>query len=79
MTIYETLKSEKMTIEELEDLFYEELDEAIDRLEQEKGMRLESARDNLVDAIIYYFEVLREGECTLSFEDITERVKRIFE
>ena len=79
MTIYETLKNDKMTIEELEDLFYEQLNAAIDRLKQEKEMRLESARDNLVDAIIYYFEVLREDECTLSFEDITERVRRTFE
>ena len=80
MTIYETLKSEKMTAVELEELFYEELDEAIDRLKQEeKKMRLDSARDDLADATIYYFEVLTDGRYALSFEDIVKLIKRAFE
>lgn len=79
MTIYETLKSKKMTEDELEQLFYEELDEAIDKLEKEKKMRLDSARDDLADAIMYYFEVLSEGRYTFSFKDIVELIKRAFE
>ena len=79
MTIYETLKSEKMTAVELEELFYEELDEAIEKLEQEKRMRLEDARVNLADAIIYYFETLTGEGFTFSFENIIELIKRAFE
>lgn len=80
MTIYETLKSEKMTAVELEELFYGELDEAIDRLKQEeKKRRLDSARDDLADAIMFYFEVLGEGRYTFSFKDIVELIKRAFE
>lgn len=79
MTIYETLKSKKMTEDELEELFYKQLDEAINKIEQEKEMRLESARDNLVDAIIYYLEVLQGRTCSLSFESLAERIKRTFE
>lgn len=79
MTIYETLKSEKMTAVELEELFYEELDEAIEKLEQEKRMRLEDARVNLADAIIYYFETLTGEGLTFSFENIVELIKRAFE
>lgn len=79
MTIYETLKNKKMTAVELEELFYEELDEAIDKLEQEKRMRLDSARYDLADAIMYYFKVLMEGRCTFSFEDIVKLIKITFE